>query len=174
MAQSPTVSHTDHRSPESPILGSPESPTFKPTADLTIQDVPRTSSLSESVAPMATPKEIQPVGSEGPFVFTEDPALTPSFIQRLQERRLLPTIQKYCRDSYARDASGYQPYTELVLADSIDCLEDSLIATEKLLNDERAARRLADDRLVNAELLVKFLRGDTTSEGANGVKRPRD
>jgi hypothetical protein len=130
-SQSPTVSHTDHRSPESPIFGSPESPTFKPRADLTIQNVPRTSSISKSVAPMATPKETQPVGSEGPFVFTEDSALKPSLIKRLQERRILPTIQKYCRASYARDSSGYQPYTELVLADAIDCLEDSLRATEK-------------------------------------------
>jgi hypothetical protein len=34
------------------------------------------------------------------------------------------------------------------LADAIDCLEDSLRATEKVLNDERAARGLADDLLV--------------------------
>jgi hypothetical protein len=181
-AISPLVSRTDHQSPDSPRLEflennndeTPASPTLRPMADTTIQDVPRTSSLSDSVAPMATPKETQHVGSEGTFVFTEDPALTPSLIQCLQDHRLLETIQEYSRVCYAKDTGGYKPLTERVLTDAIGCLEDSLKDTEKLLNEEREARRLAEDRLANAELLVKFMRGDTTSEGVHGVKRPRE
>jgi hypothetical protein len=162
-AQSPLVSRTDHQSPDSPRLESlennkdetPASPTLRPMADTPIQDVPRTSSLSESVAPMATPKETQHVWSEGTFVFTEDPALTPSLIQCLQDHRLLETIHEYSRVCYAKDTRGYQPLTERVLTDAIGCLEDSLKDTEKLLNEEREARRLAEDLLANAELLVK-------------------
>jgi hypothetical protein len=152
----------------------PASPTIKPISDTPIQDVPRTSSLSESVAPMATPKETQHVGSEGTFVFTEDPALTPSLIQCLQDHRLLETIQDYSRVCYAKDARGYKPLTERVLTDAIGCFEDSLKDKEKLLDEEREARRLAEDRLANSELLVKFRRGDTTSDGVHGGQRPRE
>jgi hypothetical protein len=95
-------------------------------------------------------------------------------IQCLQDHRLLETIQEYSRVCYVKETRGYQPLTERVLTDAIGCLEDSLKDTEKLLNEEREARRLADDRLANAELLVKFMHGGTTSEGVHGVKRPRE
>jgi hypothetical protein len=95
------VPRTDHRSPDTPRLDSlednvdqtPASPTLEPTADPPIKGFPKTSSLSESVAPMETRKETQPVGSEGPFVFTDDPTLTPSLIHCLQDYMLLVTVR---------------------------------------------------------------------------------
>jgi hypothetical protein len=52
-------------------------------------------------------------------------------------------------------------------------LKHVLKEKEKQLIDELAARRLAEDRLVIADLLVTFLRGDTTSDGVHGIKSPR-
>jgi hypothetical protein len=47
-------------------------------------------------------------------------------------------------------------------------------AIENVLDETRAARAVTEERLRNAELLVRFLQSETAAKRTQGVKRPRD
>jgi hypothetical protein len=78
------------------------------------------------------------------------------------------------RDFYRANAHGEQPLTERTLVESPIVMHERIDAVENEAMRERAARVLAEERLRNSELLVRFLQSEAAARETQGVKRPRD
>jgi hypothetical protein len=78
------------------------------------------------------------------------------------------------RDFYRANAHGEQPLIERTLVETLIVMHERIAAVENEAMRERSARVLAEERLRNSELLVRFLQGEAASRETQGVKRPRD
>jgi hypothetical protein len=78
------------------------------------------------------------------------------------------------RDFYRANAHGEQPLTERTLVETLIMMHERIAAVENEAMRERAARVLAEERLRNSELLVRFLQSEAAARETQGVKRPRD
>jgi hypothetical protein len=78
------------------------------------------------------------------------------------------------RDFYRSNAHGEQPLTERTLVETLIVMHERIAAVENEAMRERSTRVLAEERLRNSELLVRFLQSEAASTETQGVKRPRD
>jgi hypothetical protein len=78
------------------------------------------------------------------------------------------------RDFYRANAHGEQPLTERTLVETLIVMHERIVAVANEAIKERAARVLAEERLRNSELLVRFLQSEAAAREPQGVKRPRD
>jgi hypothetical protein len=78
------------------------------------------------------------------------------------------------RGFYRSNAHGEQQSTERTLVETLIVMHERIAAVEDDAMRERAARVLAEERLRNSELLVRFLQSEAAARETQGVKSPRD
>jgi hypothetical protein len=103
-----------------------------------------------------------------------DPALPPTLQEKLRLTKTDHLIQMSARGFYRANAHGEQPLTERTLVETLIVMHERIAAVENDAMRERAARVLAEERLKNSELLVRFLQNEAAARETQGVKRPRD
>jgi hypothetical protein len=104
-----------------------------------------------------------------------DFALPLTLQNRLRECRADALIQVSAKDYYPPDLDGNQPLTEATLMEMILDLHWYLRRAETAADSERATRLLAEERLRNSKILVKFLQREAAAaKDTQGIKRPRE
>jgi hypothetical protein len=103
-----------------------------------------------------------------------DPALPSTLQDSLRLSKTDRLIQMSARGFNRTNAQGEQPLTERTLVEMLIVMHEHIAAVENDAMRERAARVLAEERLRNSELLVRFLKSDAAARETQGVKRPRD
>jgi hypothetical protein len=92
----------------------------------------------------------------------------------LRRTNAVSLIQISTRGYYQPNANGDQPLTEATLVETLVVKHQHIRAIENVLDETRAARAVTEERLRNAELLVRFLQSETAAKRTQGVKRPRE
>jgi hypothetical protein len=103
-----------------------------------------------------------------------DPALPLTLQERLRRTNAVSLIQISTRGYYQPNANGDQPLTEATLVETLIVMHRHIRAIENVLDETRAARAVTEERLRNAELLVRFLQSETAAKRTQGVKRLRE
>ena len=103
-----------------------------------------------------------------------DPPLPTTLQERLRRTNADRLIQLSARHFYRPNAHGEQPLTEGTLVETLIMMHEHLATFESDVRRERAARILAEERLSNSELLVRFLQSEVAAKETQGVKRPRE
>jgi hypothetical protein len=103
-----------------------------------------------------------------------DPALPSTIQENLRLTKTDRLIQMSARGFYRANAQGEQPLTERTLVETLIVIHEHIAAVENDAMRERVARVLAEERLMNSELLVRFLQSEAAARETQGLKRPRD
>jgi hypothetical protein len=203
MSNTPKSPGITLESPQSPVLESPEkasplmkSSPFREVVDQATPEGPDSPRLDDS-PPIPSkfdridrepesPKEfsqpasrINPMGDQriSPREFPGlqiDPALPLTLQERLRRTNAVSLIQISTRGYYQPNANGDQPLTEATLVETLIVMHRHIRAIENVLDETRAARAVTEERLRNAELLVRFLQSETAAKRTQGVKRLRE
>jgi predicted transcriptional regulator len=103
-----------------------------------------------------------------------DQALPLTLQEHLRRTNAVSLIQISNRGYYQSDANGDQPLTEATLFETLIVMRQHIRAIENILGETRAARAVTEERLRNAELLVRFIQSETAAKRTQVVKRPRE
>jgi hypothetical protein len=103
-----------------------------------------------------------------------DPALPLTLQELLRRTNAVSLTQISTRGYYQPNANGDHPLAEATLVETWIVMHQHIRAIENVLDETRAARAVTEERLRNAELLVRFLQSETADKRTQGVKRPRD
>jgi hypothetical protein len=157
----------------------PDSPRmeYSPPAPSKFDRVDREPEPSKEVSPQIS--RSNPRGNQGPLPLNfpghhVDPALPSTLQENLRLTKTDHLIQMAARGFYRANAHGEQPLTERTLVETLIVMHERIAAVENEAMRERAARVLAEERLRNSELLVRFLQSEAAARETQGVKRPRD
>jgi hypothetical protein len=85
-----------------------------------------------------------------------DPALPLTLQECLRRTNAVILIQISTR-GYQPNANGDQPLIQATLVETLIVMHQHIRAIERVLDETRAARAVTEERLRNAELLVRFL-----------------
>jgi hypothetical protein len=203
MANKPMSPEVTPRSPQSPVFQSPEhfSPLLTSSSPRDVGDhhtpegpdsprmghSPRVPSKFDRVdREPELPKEVSPQVSRSnprgnhrllPRDFPGlhiDPILPSTLQENLRLTKTDRLIQVSTRGFYRANTHGEQPLTERTLVETLIVMHEHITAVENDARRERATRVLAEERLRNSELLVRFLQSEAAARETHGVKRPRD
>jgi hypothetical protein len=157
--------------PDSPMLD--DSPPIPSKFDL----IDREPASPKEVSQQAT--KTNPMGDQrvSPREFPGlqvDPGLPLTLQERLRRTNAVSLTQISTRGYYQPNANGDQPLTEATLVEAWIVMHQHIRAIEIVLDETRAARAVTEERLRNAELLVRFLQSETAAKRTQGFKRPRD
>jgi hypothetical protein len=150
---------------------------YSPPATSKFDRVYREPETSKEVSPQVS--RSNPRGNQRPFPrefpgLHVDPALPSTLQDNLRLTKTDRLIQLSARGFYRANAQGEQPLTERTLVATLIAMHEHITVVENDARRERAARVLAEERLRNSELLVRFLQSEAAARETQGVKRPRD
>jgi hypothetical protein len=150
---------------------------YSPPAPSKFDQVDREPEPSKEVSPQVS--RSNPRGNKGPLPrnfpgIHVDPALPSTLQENLRLTKTDHLIQMSARGFYRANAHGEQPLTERTLVETLIVMHERISAVENDAMRERAARVLAEERLRNSELLVRFLQSEAAARETQGVKLPRD
>jgi hypothetical protein len=203
MVNKPMSLEITSESPQSPVLESPEQASslmkslpFREVGDQTTPEGPGSQRLDDSppipskfyridrepespneVSQQATRTSPMSDPSVSPREFPGlqvDPALSLTIQERLRRTNAVILINISTRGYYQPNANGDQPLTEATLVETLIVMHQHIQAIENVLDETNAAWSVTEERLRNAELLVRFLQSETAAKRTQGVKRPRE
>jgi hypothetical protein len=150
---------------------------YSPPAPSKFDRVNREPEPSKEVSPQVSTSN--PRGNQGPLTrefpgLHVDPALPSTLQENLRLTKTDRLIQVSTRGFYRANAQGEQLLTERTLVETLIVMHERIAAVENDAMRERAARVLAEERLRNSELLVRFLQSEAVARETQGVKRPQD
>ena len=174
LTSSPLRDAGDQHTPEGPDSPRRE---YSPRAPSKFDRVDREPEPPKEVSPPVS--RSNPMGSQRNFLRVSpgrhaDPPLPTTLQERLRRTNADRLIQLSARHFYRPNAHGEQPLTEGTLVETLIMMHEHLATFESDVRRERAARILAEERLSNSELLVRFLQSEVAAKETQGVKRPRE
>ena len=174
LTSSPLRDAGDQHTPEGPDSPRRE---YSPRAPSKFDRVDREPEPPKEVSPQVS--RSNPMGSQRNVLRVSpgrhaDPPLPTTLQERLRRTNADRLIQLSARNFYRPNAHGEQPLTEGILVETLIMMHEHLATFESDVRRERAARILAEERLSNSELLVRFLQSEVAAKETQGVKRPRE
>ena len=174
LRSSPLRDAGDQHTPEGPDSPRRE---YSPRTPSKFDRVDREPEAPKEVSPHVS--RSNPMGSQRNFLRVSpgrhaDPPLPTTLQERLRRTNADRLIQLSARHFYRPNAHGEQPLTEGILVETLIMMHEHLATFESDVRRERAARILAEERLSNSELLVRFLQSEVAAKETQGVKRPRE